>query len=164
MNFGVYPLISLLDARSKRDEAYALLQDGHDPAVAKKLKVEANLEAGRQTFELIARQWYENARSQWAAIHAADVIRSLERDVFPAIGGLPVSQLTPPLVMGVLREIEARGSIETAKRVSASPPSSFTPSPRASLKKIPPRSLGLRSSRCVGASNQRSPRSWCSGR
>jgi len=117
MNFGIYPMISLLDARTKRDEAYAVLCEGHDPAVVKKLKIQANLEAGRQTFELVARQWYENAKSQWASIHSSDIIRSLERDVFPAIGGLPITQLTPPLVMGVLREIEARGSIETAKRI-----------------------------------------------
>ncbi|WP_240700034.1 phage integrase central domain-containing protein [Sphingomonas gei] len=45
------------------------------------------------------------------------MIRSLERDVFPTIGELPIGQLTPPLVFGVRREIEARGSIETAKPV-----------------------------------------------
>ena len=117
MNFGIYPMVSLLAARAKRDEAYAMLCDGHDPAVVKKLKVEANLEASRQTFEKVARQWHENAKSQWATIHAADIIRSLERDVFPAIGALPITQLTPPLVMGVLREVEVRGSIETAKRI-----------------------------------------------
>ncbi len=50
-------------------------------------------------------------------MHARDVLRSLERDVFPLIGALPIAQLTPPIVLGVLREIEARGSIETAKRV-----------------------------------------------
>lgn len=117
MAFGAYPLVSLADARAKRDEAYTQLCEGHDPSVAKKLKIEARIEASRQTFERIAREWHENARAQWAAIHASDVIRSLERDVFPAIGALPIAQLTPPLVLGVLREIEARGSIETAKRV-----------------------------------------------
>jgi integrase len=117
LNFGIYPMVSLVDARAKRDDAYAVLCDGRDPAVVRKLKIEANLVAGRQTFELVARQWHENAKAQWAAIHSADIIRSLERDVFPAIGDLPITQLTPPLVMGVLREIEARGSIETAKRV-----------------------------------------------
>jgi len=63
MNFGIYPMVSLLDARAKRDEAYAILCDGHDPAVVKKLKVEANLEASRQTFERVARQCHENAKS-----------------------------------------------------------------------------------------------------
>jgi hypothetical protein len=63
MAFGAYPAISLADARAKRDEAHGALSQGHDPSVAKKLKIEANLEAGRQTFEKIARQWHENARA-----------------------------------------------------------------------------------------------------
>lgn len=111
MASGAYPAVSLADARAKRDEAHGALSEGHDPSVAKKLKIEANLEAGRQTFEKVAREWYENAKAQWAKIHAADIIRSLERDVFPTTGGLPIAQLTPPLVLAVLREIEARGSI-----------------------------------------------------
>ena len=117
MAFGAYPLVSLADARGKRDEAHTVLGEGRDPNVAKKLKIEENIEAGRRTFERVAREWHENAKAQWARIHAADIIRSLERDVFPAIGALPIAQLTPPLVLGVLREIEARGSIETAKRI-----------------------------------------------
>lgn len=117
MAFGAYPIVSLADARAKRDEAYTQLAEGHDPGVVRKLKIEANLEAGRQTFERVAREWYENARPQWAAVHADDVLRSLERDVFPAIGAIPIAQLTPPLVLAVLREIEGRGAIETARRV-----------------------------------------------
>lgn len=117
MAFGAYPRVSLADARQKRDEAYSLLCEGHDPNVAKRLKIEANLEASRQTFERVAREWHGNAKAQWATIHASDIIRSLERDVFPAIGGLPIAELNPPIILGVLREIEVRGAIETAKRV-----------------------------------------------
>jgi len=117
MAFGAWPQVSLSDARLKRDEAAGQLAEGHDPAIVKKLRIEATLEAGRQTFEKIAREWHENVRSQWAGRHADDVIRSLERDVFPTIGDLPVGQLIPPLILSVLREIEARGSIETAKRI-----------------------------------------------
>lgn len=117
MAFGAWPLVELADARAKRDEAYTILCEGRDPAIAKKLKVEANIEAARQTFERITRQWHETVRGQWAKRHANDVMRSLERDVFPAIGKLPIAQLTPPLILAALREIEARGSIETAKRI-----------------------------------------------
>ena len=98
MAFGAYPAVLLADARAKRDEAASSLSEGHDPSVAKKLKIEANLEAGRQTFEKIARQWHENAKAQWAKVHASDIIRSLERDVFDEIGNLPIAQLTPPLI------------------------------------------------------------------
>lgn len=117
MAFGAYPLVALAHARTKRDEAYTVLCEGHDPGVAKRLKIAANLEAGRQTFERTAREWHANAKAQWATIHAKDIIRSLERDVFPTIGALPIAQLTPPLILAVLREIESRGAIETAKRV-----------------------------------------------
>jgi integrase len=117
MNFGVYPMVSLVDARAKRDQARAILEEGRDPAVAKKLKIDANRAAARNTFERMAREWHDNFKSQWASIHADDVLRSLERDVFPAIGPLPISELTPPVVLDVLRSVENRGSIETAKRI-----------------------------------------------
>jgi hypothetical protein len=48
MAFGCYPLVALAEARSKRDEAYGRLCEGHDPAIERKLKIEANLEAGRR--------------------------------------------------------------------------------------------------------------------
>ncbi|SER06603.1 protein of unknown function [Sphingobium sp. YR768] len=117
MAFGAWPQVGLADARAKRDEASSQLMEGDDPTILRKLKVVAKLEAGRQTFERVARALHENAKSQWAIVHAADILRSLERDVFPAIGDMPIAQLTPPLVLSVLREIEARGAIETAKRV-----------------------------------------------
>jgi integrase len=117
MAFGSYPAVSLIDARAKRDEAQAVLSAGRDPAIVKKLKIEAQLEAFRQTFERSARAWHENAKGQWAKRHANDVLRSLERDVFPALGNLPIAEISPPLVLAALREIEARGSIETAKRI-----------------------------------------------
>ena len=117
LHLGAHPQIALATARSKRDEASALLSEGRDPGTVRKLQVEANLEASRQTFERLAREWFENVRSRWALVHAADVIRSLERDVFPAIGALPIGELSAPLVLVVLREIESRGALETAKRV-----------------------------------------------
>jgi len=83
MAFGAWPHVSIGDARSKRDEAYSVLAEGRDPSIVKRLKIEAIIEASRQTFERVAREWHANAKPQWAAIHAADVIRSLERDVFP---------------------------------------------------------------------------------
>lgn len=68
MAFGAYPAVSLADTRAKRDEAHASLSEGHDPSVAKKLKIEANVETGRQTSEKIARQWHENLRVAASAL------------------------------------------------------------------------------------------------
>lgn len=114
---GAYPMVTLVDARAKRDVALGVLAEGRDPAVARKLQVDANLEAGRQTFEVVARAWHERSKPQWAVVHADDVIRSLERDVFPTIGAIPISELTPPIILEVLTAIEERGAIETAKRL-----------------------------------------------
>jgi integrase len=117
MALGIYPMVGLVEARAKRNQARSLLDEGRDPAIEKKLKIEANIEAGRNTFERVAREWHETAKPQWAAIHADDILRSLERDVFPLIGSLPISELTAPKVLEALRAIEDRGAIETARRV-----------------------------------------------
>jgi integrase len=114
---GSYPLVGLSEARKKRDQARLDLEQGSDPGVAKKLKLKANIEASRNTFEKVAREWHEVNAPQWAKVHAADVLRSFERDVFPAIGSLPIAALTPPKLLEVLRAVEARSAIETAKRL-----------------------------------------------
>jgi integrase len=114
---GRYPSLGLAEARRLRDEALAKLREGHDPGVAKKLKLKAVIEASRNTFEKVAREWHEVNAPQWAKVHAADVLRSFERDVFPAIGSLPITALTPPKLLEVLRAVEARSAIETAKRL-----------------------------------------------
>lgn len=117
LSFGPYPLISLAAAREKRDDARKLLAEGTDPAVAKKLKIQANIEASRNTFEKVAREWHQATAPQWAKVHAAEVIRTLERDVFPVIGALPIGALTPPKILECLRLTESRSAIETAKRL-----------------------------------------------
>jgi integrase len=117
LSIGPYPLVSLVEARVKRDHARKLLAEGKDPTVVKKLRVQENIEAARMTFERVAREWHEANKPQWAKVHAAEVIRTLERDVFPRIGTLPIRELTPPKVLEVLRAIENRSAIETAKRI-----------------------------------------------
>lgn len=117
MHFGIYPIVSLVEARMKRDDARCRLDDGHDPSVVRKLEVQANIESGQMTFERVAREWHEISAPQWAAVHADDVLRSLERDIFPTLGSLPIKDLTVPGVYDVLKVIEDRGAIETAKRI-----------------------------------------------
>lgn len=116
LTFGLYPEVSLSEARDRRDAARRLIRDNIDPALEKqrgKLAVAAQAE---QTFEKLARQWHENVKSCWSEVHAADVLRSLERDIFPEIGSVPIAQLDTQLVLAALRKIENRGSIETARR------------------------------------------------
>ncbi|MBV8398922.1 MAG: hypothetical protein JOZ17_09295, partial [Acetobacteraceae bacterium] len=69
------------------------------------------------SFETLAREWHERRRPSWSERHAGDVLYSLEKDVFPVIGALPIETITPPIVLTTLRAIEARGAVETAHRV-----------------------------------------------
>src|SRR3546814_1587043 len=66
LSLGAYPSTSLLEAREKRDTARKQLNEGIDPAVARKLHIQANIEAARVTFEKVAREWHEANAPQWA--------------------------------------------------------------------------------------------------
>ncbi|MCP5396186.1 MAG: integrase arm-type DNA-binding domain-containing protein [Sphingomonadaceae bacterium] len=114
---GRYPEMGLKEARERKAEARRLLSDGRDPGIeAAKAKVE-RAAAAANTFELMARTWFELQKDRWTPVHAQDVIGSLEREVFPWVGSLPISQINEPMVLSVLRKIEKRGTIETAHRV-----------------------------------------------
>lgn len=65
----------------------------------------------------MAREWHGLNKSRWTPVHANDVIRSLERDVFPDLGSLPIREIQAPAILRTLRKIEARPAIETARRV-----------------------------------------------
>lgn len=115
--FGSYPAVTLLQARGKRDEAKALIREGRDPAVEKRIEIKTRTEANQNTFEVLARRWHELKAPTWDTVHANDVIRSLERDVFPQIGDLPVTTIKAPRLLDVLQRVEKRGAIETAHRL-----------------------------------------------
>ena len=117
LSIGPYPDISLLEARAKRDDAKRLLRDGKDPGIAKKLKKLSGEKHAEQTFETIAREWFGLQKGHWVGRHADDVIDSLEKEVFPHIGDSPIREIGVPEVMGLLRLIEARKALETARRV-----------------------------------------------
>ncbi len=116
LTFGPYPEISLSEARDRRDAARRELREHRDPAVEAIKRKIAGVADREATFESIARRWHAFQEPRWAPVHAADVIRSLERDVFPSLGSLPIRQIDPQLVLATLRKIEGRGSLETAKR------------------------------------------------
>lgn len=111
-----YPDMSLSDAREARAAAKKLLREGKDPSAEKRRTVGRKADTG-QTFETLARDWHKMSASQWTDIHGHDVLHSLERDVFPALGTRSISDISAADVLEVLREIEGRPAIETAKRV-----------------------------------------------
>ncbi len=122
LTFGPYPEVKLSTAREKRDAARRALRDGVDPSGARKRaeevrKAEKVAQSKLLNFETAARRWYDMQADRWAPVHANDVITSLERDVFPSLGKVPLVQIDAPAVLQTLRMVEDRGSIETAKRL-----------------------------------------------
>ena len=115
--FGPYPEVTLAEAREKRDAARRLLRDGVDPAVERKRLRASSAAAAALTFEAQARAWHEVQAPRWVPRYATLILRSLERDVFPDLGSLPLGSIDSPMVLAALRKIEARGSIESAKRI-----------------------------------------------
>lgn len=114
---GRYPELGIKDARGVRDEADKIRRGGHDPAFAK-ASAKAHAAANRLgTFESVAREWHTNQAKRWRPKYAAQILRSLVNDVFPAIGNRPIGQVTAPDVLAVLRAIEARGAHDQAHRI-----------------------------------------------
>lgn len=114
---GVYPEVSIKDARLKKDAARRLLADGIDPGEKKKaVKREQTIEAA-SSFRAVAMEWHEKMAAEWAPRHAAAVLRSLEMYLFPALGNRPISQITAMELMLELRKVEQRGLHDTTKRL-----------------------------------------------
>lgn len=116
LSLGVYPDVSLRDARARRDEARKLLANGVDPAVNRKVQKSARLERAANSFEVIAREWYARNLASWADSHASKIIRRLENDVFPWIGSRPIAEIGAQELLTVLRRIEGRGALDSAHR------------------------------------------------
>jgi len=113
---GAYPLISLAEARQARDEAKKLISQGEDPVLHKK-KIKYNgVRDAKNTFQAIALDWFENRKDRWGERYADEVIKRLEKDIFPEIGKIPIKDIEPPLLLAVIRKIENRGAHEIARR------------------------------------------------
>lgn len=120
LSLGVYPAVGLQKARERRDAARRLLADGIDPSAQRKADRTAQTEAEMRehdTFEAVAREWFEKYSPSWAPSHAETVIRRLERDVFAWVGNRPIAEITATELLEILRRIESRGALETAHRV-----------------------------------------------
>jgi integrase len=114
---GVYPEVSLKEARAKCDEARRMLRDGIDPGAEKQArKRQAKLDV-INSFETVARDWIEHQSARWEAQTRKRITDSLEKDVFPAIGGTAIAELRPREIAEIVRAVEACGAGETASRV-----------------------------------------------
>ncbi len=107
---------SLSEAREKHRAAHKLVKDGYDPSAHRQEKRRQQLLNAENTFEAMARAWIEHNRDVWSENHTRTVTRRLEQDVFPAIGKRPVQDITPPVLLEVIRNIENRSAFEVARR------------------------------------------------
>lgn len=113
---GTYPDVTLAMARSRRDAARTLLADGIDPGEAKKEKKAAVQQAATNHFEAVAREWLVDRSNVVTERRSNTILAILEADVFPAIGSKPVSSITAPMVLEIMRKIDRRGARFTAHR------------------------------------------------
>lgn len=113
---GVYPEVSLQEAREKRREARKLIADGIDPSKHKRdEKRQATINANN-TFKSVAIEWHENQKGRWSDSHADNVLHRLETDIFPSIGSDAITDIEAPHLLETLRKIEKRGALDIAGR------------------------------------------------
>lgn len=116
ISLGVYPDVSLKDARDRRDEARKLLANGVDPSENRKAIKSTRMDRAANSFEVVGREWFAKYSPTWASNHGDRTIRRFERDIFPWIGSKPIAEITAPELLAVIRRIESRGALETAHR------------------------------------------------
>ncbi len=117
MAFGVYPAVSLAQARALRDEAKKKLAEGIDPSFAKKEEKLVRDVRLHNTFQAVALEWHGTKVSRWSEGYASDIIEAFNKDIFPYIGQQPVNEIKPLVLLNVLRRMESRGATEKAKKV-----------------------------------------------
>lgn len=115
--FGTVEDVTLAEAREMRVQARKQIGQGIDPNEARREAAAVAKAETENSFETIAREWHEHKRPRWSANHAEKVLRSLEMDVFPAIGKRPIARILAPEVLEVIRPIEERGALDYNKRV-----------------------------------------------
>jgi integrase len=113
---GAYPETGLAEARAKRDELRRLHAGGVDPVAHRRAADEARVAATENSFKLVADEWFNKKSSGWVPKHSVKIRDRLKHDVYPWLGSRPIADITAPDVLGVLRRIEMRGAVETARR------------------------------------------------
>lgn len=117
LGLGAFPALSLADARGLRADYLALLANGIDPQIQAEVAEEQQQIALDSIFSTVAANWFQLKSKSVTPDYAKDIWRSLEKDVFPAIGVIPVQQIKARTLVEALEPIKARGALETVRRL-----------------------------------------------
>ena len=117
ISLGAYPIVSLKEARKRRDAAKEFLSNGIDPSAHRKAEKAKSLSANEYTFRKLALEWFYNRKTAWTPGYSKRLLSRMEADLFPKLGHRPIKEIEPPELLLVIRAIEDRGAIEMAKRV-----------------------------------------------
>lgn len=123
-SIGVYPTVKLADAREQRGKVQHLLKQGIDPVQAKREQKVANIlkSVARRdlpTFQEFAKAWLKrrDRKQGWSDIHRKQVRQSLERNLYPRFGRIPVSEVSRVQVADSIEALLARKKFETASKL-----------------------------------------------
>lgn len=119
LSMGVYPEVSLKDARERRDTARKQLANDIDPGESRKAVKAARQERAANSFEVICREWLEQKRTVVEEAQYLKALARLEKDVFPWLGGRPIAEISAPEVLTILRRIDDRGARYTAHKAKS---------------------------------------------
>ena len=117
LTIGKYPLLSLTEARQERDLAKSMLAHGRDPSVERKKKTLLSNIAHGSNFSKIAIEWFETKKRSWSLDTRKMITTYFEKDIFPYIGDMEISEIKPIEVLSCLKLIENRGALEIAKKM-----------------------------------------------
>lgn len=114
---GTYEDVTLKQAREAVLEVKSLLRQHVNPVAHRRVLRAAGAAASDDTFKVVAGLWLAMKKKDWSKVHFTKSHRALERDIFPALGALPIASITAPMVSLAVERVSNRGATETAKRI-----------------------------------------------
>ena len=117
LSLGLYPDVSLAEARERHSAARKALSAGHDPNEVKRESKRQTILRSANTFEMVAREWHKSRLHTWTPKHGAKLLKRLEADAFPKLGHRPVAEINAAELLSVVKKVEERGALDVAHRL-----------------------------------------------
>lgn len=117
ISLGIYPVVTLIEARAKRDKSRKQVANAINPNESRKAEKATTINQTENTFKNLALEWYEGRKDRWSVGYRDDMMDAFEKDVFPYIGNRPIAEIKPMELLEVLSIMEKRGATEKLKKV-----------------------------------------------